>query len=155
MHPVEPSGRCRLPLKGQSCLSRGSAPLARVASTAGRDNIVPPMFSALNLWNDMIDVLCVLAAVLAQVLVPQEDRSPRQRHGAAIRNRHVAMEPYDRWDGERLKLGMPCTFRLCNHNGALPEQQHKSPSCRYDRQRLVRSVENQGSHRGEIVPPSA
>jgi hypothetical protein len=113
------------------------------------------MFSALNLWNDMIDVLCVLAAVLAQVLVPQEDRSPRQRHGAAIRNRHVAMEPYDRWDGERLKLGMPCTFRLCNHNGALPEQQHKSPSCRYDRQRLVRSVENQGSHRGEIVPPSA
>jgi hypothetical protein len=44
----------------------------------------------------MIDILGVLAAVLACVLVTQEYGTPRQRNGSSIRNVDKTSQPHDR-----------------------------------------------------------
>lgn len=150
--PIEPAGRRRLALERQPCLRRRPSPLAGIAAPTRCNDILPLMLAALDLRHDMIDVLRVPATVLAYMLIPEEDRPSRDGNRSSMRNRDVALESDDGRYGESLDLGMPCPLRIGNHHGALTEQEHKSPSGRHDRERLVRGVEYQSPHRLEIVP---
>ncbi len=155
VYPVESPGSSRRPDQHETGLGRRPSALARVAPLAGSHDVLPNVLPPLNLRDDVIDVLSTPTAVLAPMIVTEEDGSSRDRHRSLIRYGHVSAETNHRWHSEGHGLCVPRAVAACNEIGALAVEQHDGASSRHHRQWLVARVEDQRSHHDRIsVPPA-
>jgi len=96
----------------------------------------------------VIDVLGRAAAILTPMIVPEEDRSPREGKGPGVGNGHIPPEPNHRRDVERRRLCVPGLAELGDRIGRAAKDEHDSPPGRHHRQRFVAGVEDECSRHG-------
>lgn len=129
----------------EPCLGRCATALLRVATPACGDDIRPGVLAALGPWNDVIEILGLMAAVLASVAVTLEDGPSVDRDPPLIRNPHVSSESHDRRRRHRDDLGTP-ERSVCNQNvGAITEHEHQGASHGDHRERFQACVQDECS----------
>jgi len=129
----------------ESGLGRCATTLLRIATPACGDDIRPGVLTALGSWNDVIEILCLMAAVLASVTVTLEDGSPVHRDPPLIRNPHVSSEPHDRRRRHRDDLGTPEGAVRNEKVGPITEHEHQGASHGNHRERFQACVQDECS----------
>lgn len=96
----------------------------------------------------MVDVLGRATAVLAPMVVPEEDRTTGEGQGPRIGHGHVPPQADHGWDMERRRLRMPGNAEFGNRICGTAKDEHDSPPGRHHRQRFVAGVEDECSRHG-------
>jgi hypothetical protein len=128
--------------------------LAVVADGAGRDAVLPGVLAAAAARDDVVDGLRLAAAVGAQVVVPAHQRTPGQRHPAAVRNAHIPAQPdHRRRDDDHRGGAQQGTLRIVMHDFGLLAQHQAHGTMQANRgQRLIRHVEQQHPSHTRLLP---
>ena len=152
LYPVEATWLHWSPPEDETGLGRRPAAFSGVAPPTGRNNIVPAVFAALHLGDNVVNILGRGAAVLTAVVIPHEYRSAGDRYRSCIRHRHISTESDDRWHIKYTGRRVPRQTQRSNKIRTLSQQKHNSPSCGDHRQRLVARIEDKCAGHPRIVP---
>jgi hypothetical protein len=136
------------PAQAKAHIGRGSVLLPGVTGPARSDDVVPGVEASPASGHHVIDVLRGTAAVLAFEVVPDEDRTSRQRRPRAIGDFDEIVEAHDAGCGHRDLLAVEDHPIVVEHLGFAIQSKDERPPDRNYAQRLVRRIEDKCSAQG-------